>query len=191
MPANADLKEYIAWEKKQNSFWANITKSMNASHAFAFAGLILFSIYLVSKADVNKNLVYIGVIVIVIAIIWKNYKKEKDPIPEPIIKIIAEQNMSRSTDFPAGTKIEPMAYCKMRYEGEWGAPFRPWKWEVGFRVHYPDFREEEILVILNPYDGYVTGKIKKPTGYTGEESHDLKVLLPTSFTVKEEKKREG
>jgi hypothetical protein len=169
---------------------------MGPGYIVAMLAIVAFAIYIFEYVQgINKNVVIIGLAAGFIAIVYRSTRKpDKEPIPEPIIKVIAWLNMNRSigTDFPYGSEIEPMPWCKMRYEGDWGAPFRPWKWEVGFRVIYPDYRKEEVLVILHPFDGYVTGKVKQPAGFTGLESHDLKVLLPVQFQMKEDKpKSEG
>jgi len=194
MVSNRDLSDYIAWEKNRNSFFTNLKKSMNASYIIVLLGIIIFAFVAIQTANVNKNIIYLGLVLVIVAVLWRSRKTDKEPIPEPIIKVLAMLNMERcvSKEYPTGTIVTILPYCKMRYEGDWGAPFKPWKWEVGIRVTYPDLRKEELLVILHPYDGYVTGKVKMPAGYTGEHSHDLKVLLPTQFALKDDKpKSEG
>lgn len=191
MVNNRAVKEYEDWENSQNSMWNNLMKNLLPIHVIAFFALIIFGVYLVQSNSINKNYALVAIGFVVIVMLFKGQsKREREPIPEGRIKVICNIEMQRkigSPEFPTGTIIQVGPYCGMRYEGEWGKPFVPWKWEVGVKVRYPDSRKEDLLVILHPYDGYITKIMRMPAGYTGQESTDLKVLLPTQFEIKEDK----
>lgn len=192
MTTSRDLEEYESWEKSRNSFWENFKKSISPIALFGFVGLVFFGWYMVSKSDINPTWVFIITGAILALIIFRTDKaKQKEPIKENVIKIIAkallERKIEEDGELPIGTVVQSLPYCKMRYEGEWGQPFRPWKWEVGFRVTYAKGNKETWIVILHPFDGYITGIVRKSSGYSGEESNDLKVLMPLQLAVKEEK----
>ena len=185
-----DVEEYISWEKDRNSFWSGFRKSVNPITMLGFVALIVVGIYMVSNSKINPTYVYIAIALVTILIITRSKKPvEKEPIPENVSKIIALASMRRKIgkEFPNGTIVTPLAYCRMRYEGEWGSPFRPWKWEIGFSIVYPTGLKETQLILVHPFEGYLTGIVKKPAGYSGEESHDLKVLLPLQIGVQDEK----
>jgi hypothetical protein len=156
-----------------------------------FGALFILGWYMMSKTDVNKTYIFavIGIFLLVI-ILRTNKAIDKQPIPENIIKIIGANLMRRKvgveSNFPTGTIVTPTGYCKMRFEGEWGQPFKPWKWEVGFKVIQPTGLKKTVLVLFHPYEGYITGIEAKPAGYGGELG-DLKVLIPQ--IVKDEPKK--
>jgi len=186
---NRDLEEYNSWEESQNSVWTNIRKSMTPIHLIGLVVLLMFSFYMLNQSGINKNLVFVAIGVVIFFIIWRGTgKKEKIPIPENVIKIISLRLMKRKVlnEYPYGTQIYSLPYCGLRYQGEWGGEFKPWKWEVGIKIITPPGLKKDLLVCLHPYDGYITKIMDMPSGYDGKASSDLKVLMPTSFTVQKE-----
>lgn len=184
MVSSRDLEDYLKWEHDRNSFFVNIQKSMSPTYVIFLLAIVALAIYLLSSSGTNKTIVYIGLVVLIIAVIWRSKKKERTPIEEPVIKVIVMMNMERSIgkEYPAGSSVSPLPYCHRRVWGTWGEIFHEWKWEVGVKIRYPDYREEDLLVTADPYEGHIIGKVKKPEGYTGEISNDLK-LVPVNFFV--------
>jgi hypothetical protein len=185
-----DVEEYLEWEKQRTGFMSNLVKTINPVAAVGFLALLIFGAYAITSSKINPNYIYVTLAAVVILILFKTDKREKEPIPENVMKIIATTLMRRKIggpEYPNGTIINPNGYCKMRFMGEWGSDYKPWKWEMGFEIIYANGLKETRLVILNPYEGYVTGIVKKPSGYTGEDSNDLKVLMPLQLTTKDEK----
>lgn len=191
MTESKDLEEYNEWESARGSFWSNFKKSFTPFHAVSLAALILLGFYLLQTTSGSvRNLIFGVMILVVLVMIWRGKEKtEKVPIPKHIASFLACRYLTKQvgTEYPFGTQIVRMQYGSLRYEGEWGAPFRPWKWEVGIKIIYPNRRIEYVLVALHPYDGYITKILGKPAGYFGEESTDLKVLIPSTLTIQEEK----
>lgn len=186
-----DIEDYKDWDRSRNSFWTNLQKSITPIAIIGFLALVLVGAYLVSQQKVNPNYVYFTIAGVIILIIMKaDRSKDKQPIPENIIKVIGYAQMKRKIggpEYPTGTLINPTPYCQMVYEGEWGTPFRPFKWEVGFKVIYPNGLKQTHLVKFHPYDGYITGIKKADAGYTGDESKDIKVIMPMSLQVQDVK----
>jgi len=185
-----DLTEYAEWESNRNSFWTNFKKNVNPIVVIGFIAIVLIGSYAITQSEINPMYVYALLGVILVVIILKTDRgKEKQPIPENVIKIIGLALMKRKigVEYPNGTIITPLGYCKMRFQGDWGQPYGVWKWEVGFSIVYPTGLKETVLVIFHPYEGYITGIVGKAAGYKGEDSNDLKVLMPLSLAVQEEK----
>ena len=186
-----DTDSYSDWEKRRNSFWVNLQKSITPVAIVGFLALILVGAYLVTKKDINPNYVYLTIVGVVVLLIFKaDRSKDKQPIPEHVIKIIGYAQMRRKIggiEYPTGTLINPTPYCQMVYEGEWGTPFRPFKWEVGFKVIFPNGLKQTHLAKFHPFDGYITGIRKAPAGYTGDESKDLKIIMPMNLQVQDVK----
>lgn len=186
-----DLDEYEQWYRNRSSYWENFKKSVSPVIVIGFLVIVLLGAYLISSAKVNPVYIYLIAGVILIVIIFKAGRaKEKLPIPENIIKIIGLSLMKRkigTPEFPNGTMISPTPYCKMRFEGEWGQAFKPWKWEVGFNILYPNALKETVLVVFHPYDGYITGIVGQPAGWKAEKANDLKIMMPMQMSVQEEK----
>lgn len=191
MAGSRDLQEAFDWQERRNSWITNFFKNAQPIHIIGLALISLVGIYLISTKSVNNYVVYAALGVIVLLIIFRSKKAEdKIPIPENIIKIVGEQLMKRKVgrELPWGTTIHSVLYCGMRYEGEWGSPYKPWKWEVGFVCLYPDYLKKVILVRFHPYEGYITKITEMPAGYTGQESNDLK-LMPINLLIKDDMKK--
>jgi len=184
-----ELKEFEEWDNQRSSTWTNFKKSLTPIHMIALVALAIFGYYLINQAQSTSNqktFVIGGIVVVVIVLILRGQLgKQKEPIPEDKIKAISEQLMKRKigNEYPFGTVILPTLYCSLRFQGEWGQAFAPWKWEVGFRILYPDYKYEEVVVVLHCYEGYITRIKKVPAGYSGDDSNDVKVLLPTQFAI--------
>lgn len=178
---NKDLAEYYEWEKKRNSWLTNLAKTFTPIHLIVLVLLIVLGIYLITSKPGNKNYIIAAIVgIVIIAIISSRRAVQKELIPEHIIKIIAANYMERKIqkEYPLGTIISPMIYCKLQWMGEWGQPFQPWKWNVGFKIIKPSRGQEQVRVLMHPYEGFITGIVKEPAGYTGQDLNDLKVLFP-------------
>ena len=190
MAQGRDLEDFLQWERAQNSLWANIKKTMSPLHMVALLWLLVAVFYLIERGEMKQEYVYFGALFILGLILLRAKKATKQkPIPENVIKKLAGMQMRRKIggdEYPSGTQIFTTPHCGMRYEGEWGQPFRPWKWEVGIKVLYPNGLIKYELVCLEPYEGYITKIVRKRAGYDGEESNDLKILLPQQLFIKEE-----
>lgn len=193
MVNSKDYQDYLAWEKGKNSAFSNIQKSMQPIHLIAIVLLIIAGIYLLQQKTQNKSLIMGAIIVVVLILIFKaNRNREKEPIPENIAKLLATGFLERKigVEFEQGTQIESLVYCKLRYQGDWGSDYKPWKWELGFMLRKPEGKREQIKLIMHPYEGYLTGIVKEPSGYTGQDSNDLKVLFP-QVTIKDDGSSKG
>lgn len=189
-----DYNDLVRWEKNRNSAWTNFKKSMTPVTVFAFLALFILGYWMFTTSKVNPNVSMLVMGAVVVVILMRGSKKiEKEQIPENIAKGIVESLMRRKIgiEYPHGTQIFVMDVCSTRYEGEWGQPFRPWKWEVGVLVIYPDGLRRTKLVRLHPYDGYLTKITEESAGYSGQDSKDLKVMMPYQLTTKEEKPKIG
>jgi hypothetical protein len=192
--ATRDVNEFFDWERKKSSWSSNLLKSITPGQVIALALILLLGIYLISSNKANNNYIYFGIGIAIILILLRGKKVEqKEPIPENVIKIIGNKLMQRKigTELPWGTRVHSTSYCAMRFMGEWGTPFMPWKWEVGFLVIYPNGKKEHWNVRFHPYEGYITKITKERAGYTGDESNDLKVLNPPQMVVKSTPNPEG
>lgn len=186
---NRELQEYYEWEKEKNSFMTNFKKTLSPVTVIGFLALILVAYWMINNSKINPMYLFIPLGVIIIIVFFKADKvRDKQPIPDHIMEIIGTSLMRRKigTVYPIGTIINPNGYGRIRWMGEWGQAFNAWKWEQGFNIIYPDGRRKTIKVIFEPFEGYITGKVGCPAGYNGEESTDLKVLMPLQLAVKDE-----
>lgn len=186
MTNNRDLQDYEEFMKNQNSPFSQFKKNINAVQIIALVGAIYLAWYMLKSGGPNAKWYLIGLGVIILAIIFKpNKKPDLEPIPENVIKQLARIQIARKighdTEFPVGTTISMTPECNLRFQGEWGQPFAPWKWEVGFVAKFKDGLIKDYLAILHPYRGYLTGIKFMKYGYDGTTSNDLKVLMPTMF----------
>jgi len=185
-----DVEEYLEWERSQTSTWNWIKKNLQPVHMFAIVIIMFFAWYLLENDKVNPNMVLGGVVLVIILIIYKGKKaEERKPIPINVMQALCLRHLKREIgrSYPRGTLFFPLGRFRMRFQGNWGEKYSPWKWEIGFRLIYPDGLRKDILYIADTWDGIITGAVEKPMGYTGQESTDLKVLLPMQLVSKEEK----
>jgi len=186
MSNNRDLKDYEDFLANQNSFLSDFKKNVNAIQLIALVGALYLAWYMLKSGGSNSKWYLIGLGVIILIIIFKpNKKAEQEPIPENVIKHLAKIQLERKigydTELPPGSEIRMKLEGAMQWQGEWGQPFAPWKWGVGFTVKNQDGLEKEYVCLLHPYKGYITGIKFMKYGYDGSELHDLKVLMPTMF----------
>jgi len=185
-----DYEEYLIWERSRNSPFSKLKKYIKWYHYLMIILFLAFIYYLLEyqKVDAKILVSFEGIIIAIIIARILSAPTQK-VIPENVIKIIAKRALERKIgnggEFPQGTQIEPLAYCRLRYMGEWGSDYVPWKWEVGFKVIYPNGLKKDIVVIMHVYEGYITGIKEVPEGYTGQQSKDLKVLIPSQIVQKE------
>lgn len=187
-----DLEDFLRWEESRNSYFKNLMRKATPIHFITLALLALIAIYIFSTKTTGSNaFILVGVGAALLLIFTRGKEVAKEPIPEHIIKIIGimamKRKVGRDSELPWGTIVNSVLYCKLRFQGEWGSAFMPWKWEVGFKIIKPNGSRAVVLGIFHPYDGYLTGIIKCGGGYTGEESSDLKVIYP-KITITEENK---
>lgn len=181
MIPNRDYEELQLRESARNSPFVNFLKASGPAVILAFVLLILLGWYVISRSKVNPYFVLGLIFLLIIIMILRRGKKEKEIIPLNQICMMALAVMERRIGFiyPVGTRIYPGPFAKMRWEGiGWGELMRPWKWEVGMRIIFRDGLEKEVLILMDPYEGICTGVIDKPAGYTGELAKDYKVLVP-------------
>lgn len=184
MSNNRDMKEYEAWLDDQNSPFTQFKRNINFVQIIALIGALYLAWYMIKNGGSNSKWYLIGLAVVILIILFKKPKQvEQEPIPEHVIKILAkiqlERKIGHDVEFPTGTRIDMMPECSMRFQGEWGQAFAPWKWEVGFRAKTIDGLEKDYLCILHPYKGYITGIKFMKYGYDGTISNDMKILMPT------------
>ena len=182
MANSRDLNEYLEWDDSQNSGLSNFKKNLKPIHLILLVLLVIVGIYLLRQNTINKNFVIGGIFVVIAIFLWKGQKKEKEPIPENIIKIITVRLMKRKIgiEYPYGTEIRTLPYCHMRKMGEYGQDYKPWKLEVGVRIIQPNRLKKDLRVTLHPFDGYIEKIEKMEAGYDGTESSDVKIV-PTQF----------
>lgn len=158
-------------------------------------GFLFLVYYLLEYKKIDaKTIVIAEGIIIAIIIARLMAIPEEQVIPEGVIKIIGNNIMKRKIgglEYPNGTIIVPAPYCKLRYMGEWGTPFAPWKWEVGFYVTYPNKLKKDILLIFHAKEGYITGIVERPEGYWGQDSNDLKIMMPGQVVITDQKGQPG
>lgn len=189
MVSNRDLQEINEWyEAKSNPFY-NFLKQTSPAVIISLIGLFLIGWYVISKSKVNTYVV-LGIIgVLVLVMIFRQRKvEERLPIPLPIITIMAVSIIERRIGYayPAGTRVYPSKYARMRHEGHWGDKYVPWKWEVGVIVIEPNLLRRDELVLMEPFTGGCEGVVARPAGYTGELANDVKILVP-NYSVAEQK----
>lgn len=180
----SDYEQYISWYQQEHSFTKNFFKALKPIHWVLIFLLLVVGYYLFQQESVNKNLIVVGLGVILFIIIFFSLRKkegEKEPIPEHIIKIIGQIRLEqkvggKNAELPEGTQISSSLYCRMRFEGDWINKFTPWKWEVGYKIISPAGLESWIAVIFNPWKGYITGIEPRPYGYDSREAHDIKIV---------------
>jgi hypothetical protein len=192
MVGTQDVEQYIEWEKSQNSMLTNFVKQVSPAHIIGLFALVIMGIYLITTKVANQKWILGAIALVVVVMLFRREKaKEKKPIPENVIKIITQRLMDRKIgiEYQNGTKIELNGYCKLRYQGEWGGFYMPWKWEVGVTITETNGLRRTVLVILEPYEGFITGIVEKPAGYKGDESTDIKVIIPTQVKVEETKEK--
>lgn len=192
---NRDLTEYNEWSSSQDSALTNLKRNLGPFQLIGLIAIFLIAFKVLTDSGINKNYVYITLIGIVVVLFWMTNKKPSLlPIPENVIKIITLSLMKRKigNEYQSGTQIITLPFCKLR---QWGTPFVHlpvyWKWEVGVRVITPRGLKKDLLVILHPFEGYITGIIDMPSGYSGGESHDIKINTPEAYApipVKTEEK---
>lgn len=184
MPSNHELQEYLEWENNKNSFFSQVKKELSIIQIIALGGVMYLVWYMLKNGQKYQTWgVILGAIVLIVILLKPKKKVQNEPIPDHIIKIIAQKLMNNKigveNEYPQGTIVKVMDYCKLRFQGEWGLDYKPFVWEVGATVTYPDKLKKEVLISLNPYFGYITGIREMRTGYNGNTSPDLKVLMPS------------
>lgn len=183
---NRDLKDYEGFLENQNSWFSQFKRNLNVIQLIALVGALYLGWYMLKNGGPNGKWYLIGVGVIVLIIILRPGKKQElEPIPENVIKILAKIQLQRKighdTELPPGSEVRMKLEGAMQWQGEWGQPFAPWKWGVGFVVKYPDGLEKEYVCLLHPYKGYITAIKFMKYGYDGQDLNDLKVLMPSMF----------
>jgi hypothetical protein len=181
MAAPRDLEEVVEFEKSRMSPLRSFLASMSPVHLIFIMLLLIYSIYLIRNTQINKNLIFGGVLVVAL-IVWFGFNKtkEKEPIPEHILKNMCLRAMKRKIgyEFPYGTQFFIIPYFHMRYQGYWGEGFNPFKSETAVRVCYPDGRRKDVMVIWQPFKGTILRIKPIAAGYRADEGKDLQVITP-------------
>lgn len=183
---NRDLKDYENFLSEQNSYFTQFKRNINVIQLLALAGALYLAWYMIKTGGPNTKWYLGGLGIVILVILFKPKPKiELEPIPENVIKILAkiqlERKIGHDTELPVGSKLRMKLEGAIQWQGEWGQPFAPWKWGVGFTVEYPDGLQKDFVCLLHPYKGYITGIKFMKYGYDGQELNDLKVLMPTMF----------
>lgn len=186
-----DYDEFLSWYKKENSPTKRFFKGLKPIHYALLIILLAVGYWLFQQEDINKNIV-IGVlaVIIIIVIIFGFKKAEKnEPIPEHIIKKIVELRMKKKigNELPTGTTILSALYCRMRFEGTPTEKMTPFQWAVGIRIVYPESwlipnLIRDVVVVCNPWKGYITAIEPRPTGYDPREAGDIK-FVPVNIVM--------
>lgn len=188
MASNRDLEEVNDWQSRKNNPFFIFLKQTSPAVILSLILLFLLGWYMVQKSKVNSYVALAVFVVLILIMMFMKRKEEKEPLPLSHVRILAVNFVERSVGFvyPSGTRVEPHPYARMRQEGHWGDKFEPFKWEVGVKVIYPDLLEKVVLILMDPYTGFIEGAIAQPGGYTGELAKDIKVMVP-NYSLQENK----
>lgn len=182
---NRDVEDYVNWQKNQDSALNNLKKNINPLHLIGLIIVFLIAYKVLTDSGINKNFIFFGLIALVIFILWVSQKKgPRTPIPENVIKQITVEILKRKipTEFAPGTQIVCLNYCHLVRTGVWGISWTFKEWEVGVKIIKPSGLRKDILVYLEPFEGFITRIRDMPTGYTGNESQDLKIVTPEAYS---------
>jgi len=182
-------EEYKREKKGGVQFISRIVGNLQAVHVVSIILLILVGNQIMKTEGTSKTVlsVVVGALALFIFLNLQK-KKPREVLSEEAVKEIAREalinKIMATREFPQGTSIRPSIYCKLCYWGEaWDSP-SPWKWEVGFFIEEPGKVAKEVKVIMNPWDGGISGIVAVPQGYDGTISYDLKIV-PQEY-IKEE-----
>lgn len=165
----------------------NLTNFLSKLSMPQVVGIILVVFILTSlyKSNVDPKyhiVAYLGFILIIAALYFKPDKRKR-LLPRYVAAQIAQDELDRMVregiSMPYDSKCYVMAASQVKHKddlitGEGGVPL---SWAIGFyeKVHGSEYKKEGVIYI-HPYDGIVTGINWLPTGYSGTETKDIKVV---------------
>ena len=61
----------------------------------------------------------------------------------------------------------------------------PFEWHVGMKIETQEHKIDFWRVDIHPYEGIVTGIVRTPTGFEGDEKPDIVVVTPEHYYKEE------
>lgn len=180
MANSRDFEQYDDWRSKQEKPWNRLIKNLEPKHYILMVVLIGFAFLIIRNKNADRNtILIIGAMVVAIVVFLTLKSSEGKLLTEDQVKIIVTENLKAKIPFeyPTGTRFETTGFCALRL---WGRD-NPYKWEVGVLITYPNGREEEIMVALNPFSGQIMKKMGTPAGWTATEAPDIKPVYPYGY----------
>lgn len=171
--------EYEKTESRWTIFLSNL--SIGKIIVFVILLLIVFSVTNKKDIDPSYNKIIYGGLLAVIAYMYFKPSKDRKLLERWEAAGLAQRElnrMKRDGEFPFDSVVKVKPASKLREQddlvtGQSG----PVSWDIGFSemVHGKKYIREGVISV-HPYSGSITGVRFMPTGYTGNENPDVRVV---------------
>ena len=158
--------------KKRRKGISKFISNLSDWQIIAILGAVIAVVFYVSSKDVDKKNSFILIFAVVAMIILFSKKSEKmNFVTEEIAKRIAVDVIeSKKDDFhlPPDAEIVPTNFCRLERKN-----FEPYEWHVGIKIETREGKIDYWRVDIEPYEAIITGIVRVPMGFDGDEKPDV------------------